>query len=163
MKKRLILAATVAACVSVSLSSCQPSEPEYNKQFDKVINDKMYCPPDGNNCAYFKGRNMYLYDQLEAPATTRQTLLNKFYRDAAQNNVRRFFEQENWQTLFPPETLNPTILGEIADANYATLIVPGDSSIMFVHWQGNGMVAENLIFAFKRDAVSQQVSNTLVP
>lgn len=165
MKKRLILALTASACVSFTLTSCEPDKPNYVKLFRMVQDDEMLCPPDGSNCAYVDGHHVYkgdqeLHDSFE-PAT--RQMLNTFYRDAAQNNVRRFFENENWQSLFPPETLNPTIVGEIANANYATIIVPGDSSIMFVHRQDGGMVAENLIYAFKRTDVRRQIDQTIVP
>lgn len=165
MKKRLILALTVSACVLFSFTSCEPSEPKYSKLFRMVQDDEMLCTPDGDNCAYFEGHHQYKPDQVQDhfEAASRQVLLNRFYRDAAQNNVRSFFENENWQSLFPPETLNPTIVGEIANANYATIIVPGDSSIMFVHRQNGGMVAENLIYAFKRTNTRHQVDATIVP
>jgi hypothetical protein len=165
MKKRLIVAVAVAACVSISFTSCQPDKPEYVKKFRMVQDDEMLCPPEGDDCAYFDGHHMYKPDQVqtEFEAASRLALLNTFYRDAAQNNVRRFFEHENWQSVFPPEILNPTIVGEIANANYATLIVPGDSSIMFVHRQDGGMVAQNLIYAFKRTDIRHQIDTTIVP
>jgi hypothetical protein len=165
----MLLAAAITTCGTMFLTSCQPSEPEYIMLFDKVVDDKMFCPPDGHNCAYFKGRNIekpndngqgVIQDQFSSAA---RQLLNTFYRDVAQANPRRFFEQENWQALFPPEILNATVMAEIANANYATLVVPGDSSIMFVHRPDAGMGAENLIFAIKRNAVRHPITDTLAP
>ncbi len=64
--------------------------------------------------------------------------------------ARRFFEQENWQALFPANLLNPKVLGRINGANYAAIVTGCDSSMLFVYRQEAGTDPENVIFAFKR-------------
>jgi hypothetical protein len=150
MKKKIIKLFAMSACTIIGFMACESDTPNYNKQFRIVIDDEMLCPPDGNNCAYIDGHHIFKDNQTDAASRSTQQLLNTFYQDAAQNNVRRFFEQENWQILFPESQLNPTVMGEIARANYATIVIPGDSSFMFVRKPDRGTIEENVIFAFKR-------------
>jgi hypothetical protein len=94
----------------------------------------------------------YLYTDDETGTNNqRGQLLTKFYEDAAQNNVRRFFEQENWQAVFSPQVLTPHLMGQIANTNYATLINPCDSNILFVHDISLGNTEQNVFFMFQRE------------
>jgi hypothetical protein len=151
MKKMLIPALAVCAILCVSQVSCEPDEPKFVKKFESVINDKMYCTENGKDCALVDGHHVFSYDEYLPPA--QRQLLNNFYKAAAENNVRQFFETQNWQAVFPPSTLNSGIMSKIANANYATLVNACDSSIMFVYRRDGGKEPENLIFAFQRGDV----------
>ncbi len=151
MKKKLIPALVVGAILCVSQTSCGPDEPQYVKKFDMVINETMYCKPDGTDCALVDGHHVFSYDEYLPPA--QRQLLNNFYKAAAEKNVKQFFETQNWQAVFPPQTLNSSIMSRIANANYATIVNACDSSIMFVYKQDGGKEPENLIFAFQRGDV----------
>ena len=162
MKKILITTLAASAFTSLALTSCQPDEPVYDKKFERVINQSMDCTERGDNCAFFNGHHIYKPDQevqTEITAEYRQ-LLTTFYKDAREQNVRRFFEQENWQTIFPPRLLNPTVMEKINWANYATIVTGCDSSILFVYRQDGGTEPENLIFAFKRTDPTGAPCNT---
>jgi hypothetical protein len=137
MKKMLIPALVVCAFLCVSQISCGPGEPQYVKKFRVVVDDRMYCDPDGDNCALVGDHHQFSGDEILPPA--QRQLLNTFYKDAASDNTRRFFENENWQVIFPANTLNSSIYSKIANANYATVINSCDSSIM------------NIIFGFQRN------------
>jgi hypothetical protein len=149
MKKRLVLKLVTFTFICVSQFSCEPDPgPQFVKKFRIVINDKMFCDEEGDNCALIGGVQHITPDKTVKESG--RVLLNKFYKDASFDNTRHFFENENWQTIFPPKILNPNVYTKIVNSNYATIINSCDSSIMFVFNKKFGTNASNLIFAFQR-------------
>ena len=144
-------------CLSV-IYSCQPDPSTThkitgydpgngggNRVATAISPGQLYCQEAGRNCY------LYLQEGDPEPIYNTPTVLRNFYIDYFQDSLPRFFRENDWRQLFPPEYgMDTTEIAKVLNGTYGIKVLE-DSSIIILTSSSASLATENIVYGFQRN------------